>query len=200
MACCSFNFKHLSRVFHRIKVEYFSESSTTTEYYFLFIHLGSIVGGTQVTINGDGFTPANTRVIIGSIDYTSQSTITYSQIIFTTPSAPFSLYINQAIPVTILIGTNQAICSSATCTFQWSTSDTPFVDSVTPTAIIGTQMLTLTGRNLLANPIAAVPANTHVTINGSQCNVTSITNSTILCQIAGVAAGTYSIVVSIDGI
>jgi hypothetical protein len=199
MACCSFNSKHLSRVFRRIKVEYFSESSTTTHYYFLFIYLGSIAGGTQVTINGDGFTPANTRVIIGSIDYTSQSIITYSQIIFTT-SVPPSFYINQVIPVTILIGTNQAICSSATCTFQWSISDTPFVDSVTPTAIIGTQVLTLTGRNLMANPTAAVPANTHVTINGSPCNVTSITNSTISCQIAGVAAGNYSIAVSIDGI
>ncbi|CAF3091006.1 unnamed protein product [Rotaria socialis] len=161
---------------------------------------GSILGGTQVTISGNGFTPADTRIIIGRIDYTSQSTITYSQIIFTTPSVPSNLYINQAIPVTILIGTNRAICSSATCTFQWSTSDTPFVDSVTPTAITGTQILTLTGRNLAANPTAAIPSNTHVTINGTSCNVTSITNSTILCQISGVAAGNYSILVSIDGV
>ena len=151
-----------------------------------------------MTINGDGFTPANTRVIIGSIDYTSQSTISYSQIVFTTPSVPSNTYINNPIPVTIWIGTNQAICTSATCTFQWSTSDTPYVDSVTPTAITGTQTLTLTGRNLATNPTA--PANTHVTIDGSSCNVTSITNSTISCQIAGVAAGTYSVGVSIDGI
>ncbi|CAF4352540.1 unnamed protein product, partial [Rotaria magnacalcarata] len=168
--------------------------------FFLFIHLGSILGGTQVTINGNGFAPANTRVIIGRIDYTSQSTITYSQIIFTTPSVPSNLYINQAIPVTILIGTNRAICSSATCMFQWSTSDTPFIDSVSPTAITGTQILTLTGRNLAANPTAAIPSNTHVSINGTSCNVTSITNSTILCQISGAAAGNYSILVSIDGV
>ncbi|CAF4567828.1 unnamed protein product, partial [Rotaria magnacalcarata] len=161
---------------------------------------GSILGGTQVTINGNGFAPANTRVIIGIIDYTSQSTITYSQITFATPSVPSNLYINQAIPVTILIGTNRAICPSATCMFQWSTSDTPFVDSVSPTAITGTQMLTLTGRNLAANPTAAIPSNTHVTINGTSCNVTSITNSTILCQISGAAAGNYSILVSIDGV
>jgi hypothetical protein len=165
-----------------------------------FIPLGSIFGGTQVTIDGDGFTPAETRVILGSIELTSQAIITYSQIIFTTPLPPSNSYISRNISVTILIGTNTAVCLASTCAFQYLPSLAPYVDSVTPTAISGSQTLTLTGRNLAANPSASVPANTHVTINGSPCNVTSITNSTISCQIAGVAAGTYPIVVSIDGI
>ncbi|CAF2963963.1 unnamed protein product [Rotaria sp. Silwood2] len=159
---------------------------------------GSTAGGTQVTITGDGFTPANTRVIIGSIEYTSLATITYSQIQFITQQPPVN-YIDQAIPITILIGTNQAVCSSGSCTFKWAQSVTPYLTSVNPTSITGSQTLTLTGQNLAATgSISAV--NTHVTIDGQPCNVTSSSNSSITCNVGNIQAGNHSIVASIDGV
>ncbi|CAF1300760.1 unnamed protein product, partial [Adineta ricciae] len=160
---------------------------------------GSINGGTVVTISGDGFVPSDTRVIFGSIEYTSISTITYSQITLTIPSLPVSAYLDQNIPITILIGTNSVICSPASCTYRWSSSATPSVLSVSPTSISGPTTLTLTGQNL--QPINSISvSNVHVTINNRSCNVTSMTNSTILCNIDHIEVGTYPIVASIDGI
>jgi len=160
--------------------------------------LGSIYGGTEVTITGDGFTPADTRVIVGSIDYTSMATITYSQIIFTTQIPP-SIYIDQPIPITILIGTNTAICLLAACSFTWADSVTPYLDTVNPTSITGPQLLTLTGRNLQATGSVLI-TDIHVTISGQTCNVTSASNTTISCQIVSIQAGNQLIVASIDGI
>jgi hypothetical protein len=152
-----------------------------------------------VTIIGDGFTPANTRVLVGSTEYTSVATITYSQITFTTSALTISAYLDQNIPVIIYVGTNSAVCLSSTCTFRWSTSVTPYINSVSPTSISGPTTLTLTGQNLQA--IGSVTAaNTHVSINGHACNVTSITNSSIICSIGSVEAGNYSVVASIDGL
>ncbi|CAF1015901.1 unnamed protein product [Rotaria sp. Silwood1] len=159
---------------------------------------GSIYGGTEVTIIGDGFTPVDTRIIVGSIEYTSMATITYSQIIFTTQIPPPE-YINQIIPITILIGTNTAVCSFETCSFTWAESITPYLDSVDPTSITGPQLLTLTGRNLVMND-TILATSIHVTIDGQMCNVTSVSNSTIVCQIDSIQVGVHPIVASIDDI
>jgi len=75
---------------------------------------------------------------------------------------------------------------------------TPSINSVSPTSVSGPTTLTLTGQNLQASSSATV-LNTHVNINNHTCNVTSITNSTIICQLDSIEAGTYTIVASIDG-
>jgi hypothetical protein len=157
------------------------------------------MGGTLVTIIGDGFTPADTRVIVGSTEYTSVATITYSQITFTTPELTIGAYLNQDIPVTILVGTNPAVCTASACTFRWSTSVTPYINSVSPTSITGPTTLTLTGQNLQATG-SVIASNIHVTINRHACNVTSMTNSSINCSVGSVEAGNYSVVSSIDGL
>ncbi|CAF3637436.1 unnamed protein product [Rotaria sp. Silwood1] len=159
---------------------------------------GSTAGGTQITITGDGFTPSDTRVIVGSIEYTSQATITYSQIQFITQQPP-SNYIDQTIPIKILVGTNQAVCSLGSCTYKWAQSVTPYLTSVSPTSITGSQTLTLTGQNLAATVLIST-VNTHVTIDGQPCNVTSVSNSSITCNVDNTQVGNYSIVASIDGV
>ena len=123
--------------------------------------------------------------------------ITYSQIQFTT-GVPPPTYINQPIPITILIGNNPAVCSVETCSFTWSESVTPYIDAVDPTSVTGPQLLTLTGRNLQAIG-AVLTSSTHVTIGGQICDVTSVTNDTISCQIGSIEVGDHSIVASIDG-
>ena len=157
---------------------------------------GSVIGNTQVIITGDGFEPDDTRIIVGSIEYTSSATITYSQIRFVTQIPP-SIYINQAIPITILIGSNQALCSANTCTYTWSEQVTPYLTSVSPTSISGPQTLNLTGGNFKALGVTN-PSNVHVSIKNVVCNVTSVTNTTILCDISSIENGNYPIVIMID--
>ena len=168
------------------------------ETLFLFSHyLGSIIGGTLITITGDGFTPADTRVIVGSLEYTSIATITYSRITFVT-QAPPSNYIDQLIPVTILVGTNHAVCSAGSCSFTWARSVTSYLNSVSPTFITAPQSITLTGQNLAATGSIMGP-NAHVTIDGQSCNVTAVSNSTITCTIGNIQVGNHTVVASIDG-
>ncbi|CAF1377186.1 unnamed protein product, partial [Adineta steineri] len=160
---------------------------------------GSTAGGTLVTIYGDGFVPADTRVIVGDTEYTSIASITYSQITFTTLPLTIPAYLDQDIPITILVGTNTVICSPISCTFRWSSSVTPYINSVSPTSITGPATLTLTGENLEASNSATI-SNTYVTINNHICNVTSIINSTIICQVDSIEAGTYTVIASISGV
>lgn len=184
-----------------------SISPTKREFCFFFfivflskfiIHsLGSIYGGTEITISGDGFIAGDTRIIVGSIDYTSMSTVTYSEIKFISQTPP-SVYIEQSILITILIGTNVAACSLETCSLTWTESLTPYLDSVNPTSITGPELLTLTGRNLNATR-SILTTNTHITINGQTCNVTAVSNSTITREIDSIQAGDHTIFAYIDG-
>jgi hypothetical protein len=183
-------------VYHHYKVHHFQNKSILI--FLLFFSLGSTVGGTLVTISGDGFTPANTRVIVGSVEYTSVATITYSQIQFVTQVPP-SAYVNQPIPITILVGTNQAVCSAGSCTYTWATSATPTLASVSPTTISGPQTLTLSGLNF-ASTGSISTSDVTVTVNGQSCTAASATNSTITCNIGNIQAGTYPVVLTINGI
>ncbi len=185
-------------MYHLYKVYYF-QNKKNQKFFYLFLSLGSVAGGTLVTITGDGFTPADTRVIVGSIEYTSMATITYSQIQFITQIPPTS-YIDQTIPIPIkiLVGTNSAVCSSGQCTYKWAQSVTPYLTSVSPSSITGPQTLTLTGQNFAAMG-SILPSNVNVTVDGGSCNVTSVTNSTITCNIGNTEAGNYSVVASING-
>ncbi|CAF3925163.1 unnamed protein product [Rotaria sp. Silwood2] len=152
--------------------------------------------GTEVTINGDGFMPGDTRLIIAGTDYSNIANISYTRIVFTTPSQ--MTYINQNLTVVVLIGMNEAICLNTSCTFQWSTSITPYLDSVSPNQISGPTALTLTGRNLIVGGGSA--SDTLVTISGNPCNITSMTNTLIGCQLGDIEAGNHSIAGLINGV
>lgn len=160
--------------------------------------VGSTAGGTLVTISGDGFTPEDTRVIVGRMEYTSQANITYTQIRFITQLPP-SAYIDQAIPVTVLVGTNAALCSSGSCTFTWARRLTPLLTSLTPTSITSSSTLTLTGQNFAAAGGPLAVSSVTVTVNGQACNVTSASNATITCQTPSLPLGNHSLTVSIAG-
>ena len=125
------------------------------------------------------------------------ATVTYSRITFVT-QAPPSNYIDQLIPITILVGTNHAVCSIGSCSFTWARSVTPYLLSVSPTSINGPQSIILTGQNLAATG-SIMGANTHVTIDGQSCNVTAVSNSTITCTIGNIQVGNHTVVASIDG-
>jgi hypothetical protein len=143
-----------------------------------------------VTIEGDGFMPNNTRLFIGNANYMSFETITYSQIIFTTLQP--TMYVDQNLPLTVFVGTNQAICVIPSCYFCWATSITPQLDSVTPLLISGPSNLNFIGQNLLSGGGTYIDA--HLYIGGSPCIVTGMTNDTMNCSIDGAEAGNYQTV------
>lgn len=153
---------------------------------------GSIMGDTQVMIYGDGFIIEDTRLIIAGTDYTSLANVTYSQITFTTPMQ--IAYINQNLSVTVVIGANEAICLARSCTFQWSTTITPYFDSVSPNQINGPTVLTIIGRGLTSG--GGTVSNTDVIIGGTTCNITSMTNTRLICQVGSILAGNHTV----DGI
>ena len=74
---------------------------------------------------------------------------------------------------------------------------TSYIDSVVPTFINGPATLTLTGRNFLSS--GSNNLNMEIMINENRCNVTSISNTSILCQIGSIEAGNHSISGLIQG-
>jgi hypothetical protein len=158
--------------------------------------LGSIYGGTRVTINGDGFISGDTWISIPGANYTYIGSASYSQIIFTTP--PELTYVNLNLNLYVYVRTSQSVCFIPSCYFSWSTSVTPYFVSVNPLLIRGRTNLNITGKNLLSG--GRTTANAHVTINDNICNITHMTNGSITCTVMGVEAGEHSIVGSIDGL
>ena len=158
--------------------------------------LGSIYGGTEVTIDGDGFISDETLVYIVGANYTHIGSASYSQIIFITP--PELTYVNLNLNVYVYVRTSLSVCFMSSCTFTWAASVTPYFDSVNPSLIRGITNLTITGRNLLSG--GRTTANAHVTINDNICNITQIRNNSINCTVMGVEAGVHPIVGSIDGL
>ncbi|CAF3361139.1 unnamed protein product [Rotaria sp. Silwood1] len=158
---------------------------------------GSIFGGTRVIIDGDGFSPDNTRVFIAGTEYTNLTTISYSQIILTTPSQ--SMYQNLNLSVIILIDKNQAVCLTSLCQYCWATSVTPYLLSVSTSENQNLTTFTLNGQNFFGG--GGTTIGTRVNINNNNyCNITSMTNQSIICSMNHVEAGTYDIFVSIEGV
>lgn len=158
--------------------------------------VGSIYGGTRVIIDGDGFILNDTRVFILGTNFTYIGSTSYSQITFTTPSQ--LTYQNYNFTVSVYVGTIPSLCFLSSCYFSWSTSVTPYFDSVSPSSVRGSTNLTITGRNLLVGGRSASGA--HVSINRNICNVTELTNESIICTVKGVEAGQHHIIGSIDGV
>lgn len=125
------------------------------------------------------------------------ATITYSQITLIT-QVPDPSYINQAIPIRILVGSNEAVYSPNSYTYQWAQSVTPSLTSVSPNSMSGPQTLTLTGQNFPTSG-SITTSDVTVTINGQSCVVTAVTGSTITCNIGSIQAGNHAIAVLING-
>ena len=157
--------------------------------------IGSTYGGTSVTIEGDGFIPGQTLIFIGSINCTSSATVTSSLITFITPVQ--GLAIDTDLSITVWVNMYQAVCLADPCYYRWSTEVTASLTLVTPSVINGPTNLTFTGENL---PDGNDTNSTHVTINGSICMITAMTNTSIDCYIENVEVGVHPVLGFIDGL
>ena len=129
--------------------------------------------------------------IVGA-NFTSLGSVSYSQIVFTTPAE--SNYVDMDLDVFVYVGSSQAECLLPSCSFNWARSVTPHFDTVSPQRIRGRTNLTINGRNLLSGN------NTEVKINGNLCNITQLRNASLQCTVMGVEAGTHQIEGSIEGL
>ena len=157
--------------------------------------IGSISGGTLVTIEGDGFIPGRTLIFIGNINCTSSATVTSSHITFITPSE--ALAIDTDLSITVWVNMYQAVCLADPCHYRWSTEVTASLVSVTPSVINSATNLIFIVENL---PDDTVLNSIHITINGSICMVTNMTNTTIDCYIEDVEVGVHPVLGFIDGL
>lgn len=157
--------------------------------------IGSTAGGTQVTIEGDGFITDDTSLFIVGNNFTHEGATSYSQITFTTPRE--SLYVDLNLTIYVDVSTVPAVCLSPSCEFAWTSSITPNFQSISPSLIRGMTNITINGTNLLTGGRTA--ADVHVDINDNPCNITQITNTVIRCTVMGVEAGRHPVEGYIEG-
>ena len=168
-----------------------SSSSLTVQFQAVVTSMspttGSSTGGSEVVLEGDGFT-AQTVVQItdttnnNQFDATSFKSLDYGQIVFQTNGGDFGLF-----NVSVFIGaaSNSIPCSSSLCQFNFDQSLASNLTSVSPTSVSqpNTQ-LTLTGSNFVADP-----ALLSVKVGSQVCAVTNASDTQIVCTLAGVDLG-----------
>nr|XP_055075555.1 fibrocystin-L-like [Misgurnus anguillicaudatus] len=140
---------------------------------------GSIAGGTPLLIEGNGFVEGNTTVMFDSNLPCSILEVNPDMVKCLTPHHPEGL-----VQVDIWVFNVQYPSQS----FNYSTEQTPDITSVTPvTGPVGTE-ITVSGSGFGTD--AALIS---VEIDGVDCNVTSITDTQLLCTVGEHAGGTFPV-------
>lgn len=140
--------------------------------------IGSQAGGTQITIIGSGFIQKMTQIQIGNDIYShgKGATVSYNSIVLTTNSQTS----DSSNEVSVYSNNVKAVCVN-TCNYQYdSTTSTPTVDSISPTSVTGSTLITLTGSNY-----GTVANDVQVNIGTQSCIVQSVTNTLLTCQLVG---------------
>lgn len=154
---------------------------------------GSVKGGSFLTIKGDGFSLDNsqTYVHIGGVACKIDS-ISYSQIRCKTSEKRAS----QALDVEVKVNGVEAHCSSIFgCSFTYSTSKTPKVDSVTPSAIVGTNNVI----RIYGSGFPSKMSDLDVRIGNISCTVVSSSQYSASCRLGPIVAGKHTLRIHIAG-
>ncbi|KAM8882915.1 PKHD1 like 1, tandem duplicate 1 [Synchiropus picturatus] len=143
--------------------------------------VGSLEGGTRLTITGNGFVPGQTTVTMDGQACEIQDITPRKVNCRTPPHAEGSVDVDiEVISVTF-----------PSLTFNYSANYTPVVDFITPVnGTIGT-VITLSGSGFGSDP-----EQVSVLINSMDCSVTSISDEEIVCTAGQNPGGTYKVVVN----
>ena len=112
--------------------------------------IGSLPGGTEVTLDGAGFIEGQTQVRLNAVtcDITA---MTYTQITCVTRSRSTPIVAN----VLVQYSGNDALCGVSTgCTFEYAASVTPEVTEITPSEAQGPQTFLMSVTGMAAEVIA----------------------------------------------
>ncbi|XP_019623376.1 PREDICTED: fibrocystin-L-like [Branchiostoma belcheri] len=170
--------------------------------------VGSMVGGTLVTITGYGFTSpgidaSDIDIRIGALKCPVIE-LTYNQIVCET--APISQNkrsasseIERDISITMSTGGGPVnfACSSGNCSFTYSESATPKVTDVQPKEVSGA----VTQLAINGSLFGTDPSMVSVAVDGDDvsCNITTITDGYIECDLGPVRVGVKSFSVHVRG-
>ena len=123
---------------------------------------GSMMGGSILTINGDGFSP-NPDVKVGGAPCQILSS-SYTQIKCQT-AASSTL---QSFPVVVRVHGMESYCTSS-CMFTYSAAKTPRIDSLTPSAIVGDDNII----HIYGSGLPSKTSDLDIKIGNTSCTVTS---------------------------
>lgn len=149
---------------------------------------GSINGGTQITISGYGFSQY-AYVQIGSIPYyyfynndKNNTVITFNKIIINTipiDNGQYQVYVNS---------NGMLVDCLNSCQFNASSDITPVIDSVSPSSLNSSGLVTLAGINF-GNMVSTL----YIIIGSQKCSVQSVSDQQVTCQLDGLDIGDQSI-------
>ncbi|XP_071793632.1 fibrocystin-L-like isoform X1 [Asterias amurensis] len=157
----------------------------------LSTHEGSLSGGTDITITGDGFaasSPEEVSVWIGNSGCLVQS-VSYKEVVCSTTAS------NPAFAeLTLQINSVWADCKG-NCSFRFSDGLTPQVDDVSPDTVSGTS----TSLIILGSGFVNDTMTINVTVGGIECEVTYAWEDEINCDVSYVPVGDQVVIVNIPG-
>lgn len=148
---------------------------------------GSLMGGSILTINGDGFSP-NPDVRIGGAPCQILSS-SYTQIKCQTAATSTS----QSLPVVVRVHGVDSYCASS-CMFTYSADKTPRVDSLTPLAIVGDDNTI----RIYGSGLPGKASDLDIKIGNTSCTVKSSSQYLASCRIGSVVAGTHIVKIHVS--
>lgn len=153
-------------------------------------HVGSVAGGTKMTLEGDGFLTKSTLVMIGQVPYYDghNARINGSHIELNTLPAEENTY-----TVSVTVNDVEAIYD-CDCFFNVSALVTPIVTSVSPLNINDTTTVTISGEKFGSDTVMV-----NVKIGKDDCNVTSVNDTSITCDVDGIDSGVQNVIVNVNG-
>lgn len=119
----------------------------------------------------------------------SNAQITYNNITFTTQQDQAGTY-----QMKTSVNGVDAVCNT-NCNFTFDSTLTPSVSSISPTSLTTPNTVFTISGNSFGTDMSKV----NVTIGQGACQVTSVTDTEIVCTLANLNLGSQSVAVLIDG-
>ena len=179
---------------------YISDSSATVieirpTIYDISPMAGSVEGGTDILITGQGFKcpdGISVQVMIGDLRC-NVTNYNYTDIECVTEAVDSPRELN--LSVWCGSADMSAMCISG-CLYSYSLEHTPMVTAVTPSAYSGEMMVTIDGSGF-----ADQPEDNKITVGGSyECTPVSATSSQIVCYLSALPANDYQLSVKVCNI
>lgn len=150
-----------------------------------------MLGGSKLTIEGNGFTGLAAVTIGNAVYYltaANETMMTFdSLVVITQPN-------EGEFNVSVTLDNIPVIWRSASSSYLFSAAFTPAVSSISPQTVNGPAEMTLVGSGF-GNSSELL----EVKIGNQTCQVTSVSDTQIVCQLVGLELGAQTVSVNVNG-